>query len=126
MDGIPALVAHVEAAKTMEPRQGAFDDASGAAKATTVRSGASGELRANAAGVQVIVVRSRIIRAIALHEGRLATWGARAAAQQRDAVDERQGSIRTHRSSSIRGLATRDRLAVGHRTVPSHDREYKC
>jgi hypothetical protein len=35
------------------------------------------------------------------------------------------GAIRAHRASSIRGLAMRDRLAVGHRTVPSPDREYK-
>jgi hypothetical protein len=35
------------------------------------------------------------------------------------------GSIRAHRASSINGLAMRDRLALGHATVPSRDQKYK-
>jgi hypothetical protein len=35
------------------------------------------------------------------------------------------GSIRAHRASSISGLAMRDRLALGHATVPSRDQKYK-
>jgi hypothetical protein len=36
------------------------------------------------------------------------------------------GAIRVHRASSINGLAMRDRLALGHVTVPSRDQKYKC
>ncbi len=72
----------------MEPRQGSLDDPSGATESTAVRVSTSGELRANIAGVPLVAVSLRVIRAIALYEARLAAAGAGAPAQRRDAVDK--------------------------------------
>ena len=74
----------------MKPRQGAFDDPARAAEATAVRRAAFGELSVNASAVEDIAVRLGIIPTVALHEGGLAPWTPRPAAQRRDAVHQRQ------------------------------------
>jgi len=84
------FIPHAEAAKLMEPGQCALDDPARPAEATAMRSPAFRQLRLDAAAVEGIAVRLRIIAAVALDEARLSPGAARPAADRRDRVHQRQ------------------------------------
>lgn len=66
MDVGASLVAHDQAAKAMEPREGAFDDPAGHAQSTIMRRAAAREHCEDAFGAQPIAMRLRVIPAVAL------------------------------------------------------------
>ncbi len=86
----PAFVAHVETAKSVQPRQCAFDDPARAAKATAVWCSAFRELRHDAAPVKDITVRLGIVPAVSLDERGFAPGTAGSAAQRWDAFHQWQ------------------------------------
>jgi hypothetical protein len=90
VDAGATFVPHVKAAKLMEPRQRALDDPARPAEATPMRGPALRQLRLDAAAVEGVAVRLRIIAAVALHESRLPQRSTGAPAQCRNAIDERQ------------------------------------
>lgn len=88
MDTGSAFVAHRQASKPMQPREGAFDDPPGAAQAAAVRRAALGELRPDTTPLQLVAVRLGIVPAIALHEAGLTCGAARATAQLRHRIHQ--------------------------------------
>ena len=74
----------------MEPGQRAFDNPAPPAEATAMRCPAFRQLRLDAAAVEGIAVRLRIIAAVALHEIRLPPGAAGPAAHGRHRVHQRQ------------------------------------
>jgi hypothetical protein len=71
VDTRATFISHVEAAKLMEPGQRALDDPARPAEATAMLSPALRQLRLDAAAVEGVAVRLRIIAAVPLHEIRL-------------------------------------------------------
>ena len=90
MDTRATFIPHVEATELMEPGQRALDDPARPAEATAMLGPAFRQLRFNAAAVEGVAMRLRIIAAVALHQVRLAPRPARSTAQWRNAVDEGQ------------------------------------
>ena len=84
------FVAQVEPAKSMEPRQGAFDDPPRAAEATAMWRSALGELGADPAAMQRVAMRLRIVGPVALNHPRLAHRPTGTAAERRNCVDQGQ------------------------------------
>ena len=68
----------------------AFDDPARPPESTAMSSPAFGQLRLDPEAVEGVAVGLRIVAAVALHEARLSQRPARAAAQRRNAVHERQ------------------------------------
>jgi hypothetical protein len=86
MDTIATFIPHVEAPKSMKPRQGSFDDPAGSAKATAVGRTAFRELRLDASAMQGIAVGLRVIPTVALDQDRFADRAAGDAPQRRNLV----------------------------------------
>lgn len=86
----PTFVAHVEAAKTMEPGQRAFNDPARATEPTAMGRAALGELGLDPAAMQRIAMRLRIVSTVSLNQPRLAHGPTRTAAERRHRVDQRQ------------------------------------
>ena len=84
------FIAKIEATKPMEPRQRPFDDPPRAAQPTAVWGATLGELAGDAAPMQRLAMRLRIVAAIALNEIGPPSRSARAAAQRREGVDQGQ------------------------------------
>src|SRR4051812_11296870 len=82
------LVSDVEAAKSVQPRQGALDDPARASEATAVRLTSSGQHRNDAALTQFAAVSLGIVATVALQTARFATRRAGSAADGRHRVDE--------------------------------------
>ena len=90
MDVSPPFIAHFQTPEAIQPGQRALDDPAGASKATAMLGPAPGQLRLDAAAVQGITVRLRIIAAVALHEIWLPTGTARSATHGRHGVHQWQ------------------------------------
>ena len=90
MDRRAPLVAHVEAAKAVQPGEGAFDDPARAAEAAAVGRAALGELAADAAVAEAVAVGLRIVAPVPLDEIGFPCGTARSAPEGRDAVDQGQ------------------------------------
>jgi hypothetical protein len=86
----PTFVAHVQAAKPMEPGQRAFDDPPRATEPTAMGRSALGELGVNPAAMQGVAMRLRIVASVALDQRRLADGPTGTAAERRNRVDQRQ------------------------------------
>jgi hypothetical protein len=86
----PTFVAHVEAAKTMEPSQRAFHDPPRAPEPTAMGRAALGELGVNPAAMQRVAMRLRIVAPVALNQPRLAHGPTPTAAEWRNRVDQWQ------------------------------------
>ena len=74
----------------MEPRQHALDDPAGPAEAASMLGAALRQLRLDAATVEGVPVRLRIIAAVALHQVRLPSRAARSATQRQHRIDQWQ------------------------------------
>src|SRR5262245_33340948 len=74
----------------MQPGQGAFNDPAGAPEAAAMPPPAFGELTRDAAALELIPVRLRIVAPIALNETGLAQRATRAAAHRRNGIHQRQ------------------------------------
>jgi len=90
MNARAPFVSHVESTKSMQPRQRSLDDPPGAPKPAAVRPSAFRQLTGDPASREFVPMRLGIVPAVALHEARLSQRPTRAAAQQRNAVHERQ------------------------------------
>ena len=90
MDTGASLVAHGQAAKPMEPREGAFDDPAGPAQAAAVRRSSLRELRRDAPLLELVAMRLRVVPAVALDELGLGRGTPGTAAQGWERVDEGQ------------------------------------
>jgi hypothetical protein len=86
----PTFVAHIEAAKPMEPGQRAFDDPPRAPEPTAMRRAALGELRVDAPAMQRVAMWLRIVASVALNQPRFAHGATRTAAERRNRIDQRQ------------------------------------
>lgn len=86
----PTFVAHVKAAKPMEPSQCAFDDPPRATEPAAVRRAALGQLSLDPAALQRVAMRLRVVAPVALNERRLAHRSTRTAAQRRNRVNQGQ------------------------------------
>ena len=84
------FVPDVQAAKPMQPGQGAFNDPAGPPEAAAVRPPAFRELTGDAAALELIPVRLGIVAPIALDEAGLAQRAPRAAAHGRNRIHQRQ------------------------------------
>ena len=84
------FVPQIESTKAMTPRQRALDDLAGASESTAVRTAAFGQLAGDPAPFEFVAMPLRVIPAIALHEAGFPQRPTRAAAQRRNAIDERQ------------------------------------
>jgi hypothetical protein len=84
------LVAHRQASKSMQPGERAFDHPAGPAEPAAVRRAALGELRRDAAVLELVAMRLRVVPAVALNESRFADWATGAAAQRRHGIDKGQ------------------------------------
>jgi hypothetical protein len=84
------FVAHVEAAKPMEPGQRAFHNPPCAPESAAVGRAALGELRLDSAAMQRVSMRLRIVAPVALNQPRLAYGATRTAAERRNRVDQGQ------------------------------------
>lgn len=85
-----ALVTHGQPAETVEPGDGPLDHPAGAPQATAVWRAAPRELRQDAAAVEGVAMRLRIVGPIALDQTRLATRPTGTSAHGRHGVDQRQ------------------------------------
>jgi hypothetical protein len=74
----------------MEPSQRAFDDPARASQSAAVGPAAFRQLASDAATLEFVAMRLRVIRAVTLHQARLSQGPPRAAAQGRNAVDQGQ------------------------------------
>jgi hypothetical protein len=90
MNARTPFVSQVEATKSMQPRQRAFDDPAGVPKPAAVGPSAFRQLAGNPASREFVPMRLGIVPAVALHEARLSQRPTRATAQWRNAVHERQ------------------------------------
>jgi hypothetical protein len=86
----PTFVAHVEAAKPMEPGQRAFHDPPRATEPTAMGRAALGELGVDPAAMQRVAMRLRIVAPVTLNQPRLTHGPTRTAAERRNRVDQRQ------------------------------------
>ena len=80
------LVAHRQPSKSMQPDEGAFDHPAGPAESAA----ALRELRRDAAVLELVAMRLRVVPAVALNESRFADGATGAAAQRRHRIDEGQ------------------------------------
>jgi hypothetical protein len=90
MNARTPFVSHVESTKSMEPRQRALDDPPRASQSAAVRAAAFRELAGDAASLEFVPMRLRIVPAVALHQPRLSQRPTRATAQLGNTVHERQ------------------------------------
>ena len=90
MNARTSFVSQIESTKSMEPGQRAFDDPARASQSAAVRTATFRQLAGDPASRECVAMRLRVIPAIALHEARLPQGPTGAAAQGRNAVDERQ------------------------------------
>jgi len=81
VDARPTFIAHVQAAKLMEPRQRAFGNPARPPEATAMSSPAFGQLRLDPVAVEGVAVGLRIVAAVALDKVRLAPWATKLAAE---------------------------------------------
>jgi len=86
----PTFIAHVEPAKSMQPRERALDDPTRAAKPTAVSGPALRKLALDAAPLELGAMRLRIISTVALDEIGLAPRAAGTSAERRNRVDQWQ------------------------------------
>jgi hypothetical protein len=89
MDAVAPLVADVEPSESMEPGKGPLDHPTRPAQAAAMGRAPAGELGANAARLQVVAMRLRIVGPVALHQRRLTERRAAAAAERGNALDQR-------------------------------------
>ncbi len=90
MNARSSFVTHVKSTEAVQPRQGALHDPSRAPETAAVRLTPFGELGGNAAPLQLISMRLRVVSAIALHQCRFAQRPTRPAAERRNRVGQRQ------------------------------------
>ena len=90
MNARTSFVSQIESTKSMEPGQRAFDDPARASQSAAVRTATFRQLAGDPASRECVAMRLRVIPAIALHEAGLPQGPTGAAAQGRNAVDERQ------------------------------------
>jgi hypothetical protein len=74
----------------MQPGEGAFDHPACPAEAAAVRRAALGQLRRDAAVLELVAMRLRIVAAVALDESRFADGPTGAAAERRHGINEGQ------------------------------------
>ena len=84
------FVTHGQAAKAMQPGQGALDDPSGLPEAAPVRAATLGKLRRDTARRQLVAMGLRVVAAIALDESGFADGPPGAPAEGRHGVDQGQ------------------------------------
>ena len=89
MNTRPTFIAHVEPAKSVQPRQRALHDPARATQAAAVQRPAFGELGVDSASMQLISMRLRIVATVALDQTRLTPRSAGASAQRRNGIDQR-------------------------------------
>ena len=87
---VPTFVAHVEAAKTMEPGQRAFHNPTRATEPTSMGRSALRELAVNSAAVQCVAMWLRVVAAVALNQLRLAHRATGTAPKWRNRINQRQ------------------------------------
>ena len=90
MNARSTFVTHGQAPESVEPRNRPLDDPPRPAQAAAMRSAALGELRGDPARDELIPVRLRIVRAVALDQLWFADRPTRASAQRRHGVDQGQ------------------------------------
>jgi hypothetical protein len=90
MDARSTLVADIQPAKSVEPRDRAFDDPSRTPHATPVVGTPFGQLGLNAATLEFVAMRLRVVAPVALDQLRFPDGPARASAQRRHRVDQRE------------------------------------
>ena len=86
MDTRPTFIAHVEPAKSMQPRQRPLDDPTRPAKPAAVRRSTLRKLGPDAAPLEFVAMRLRIISTVALNQTGLAPRAAGASPQRRNGV----------------------------------------
>ena len=86
----PTFVAHIEPAKSMQPRQRTFHDPARAAQAAAMGRPALGELRVDPPVMQGVTVGLRIVAPVALDQVGFAAGPTWTATQRRNGVDQRQ------------------------------------
>ncbi len=74
----------------MQPGEGAFDHPAGPAEAAAVRRAALGELRRDAAVLELVAMRLRVVAPVALDESRFANRPTGATTERRHSIDEGQ------------------------------------
>lgn len=84
------FVSQIESTKSMKPGQRAFDDPARASQSAAVRAAAFRQLARDPASLEFVAMRLRVVPAVALHEAWLPQRPTRAAAQGRNAIDERE------------------------------------
>jgi hypothetical protein len=84
------LVADIQPAKAVEPRHRAFDDPACAPQATAVVRPPSGQVRLNAAPLEFIAMRLRVVRPVPLDQLWFSDGAAGPSAQRRHGVDQRE------------------------------------
>jgi hypothetical protein len=90
MDAGSTFVADVQPAKSVEPRHRAFDDPSCAPHATAVVGAPFGQVAVNAAPLEFVAMRLRVVRPVALDQLRFSNRPAGTAAQRRHRIDQRE------------------------------------
>jgi hypothetical protein len=113
----PTFVAQVETAKTMEPGQRAFHDPPRAPKPTAMGRAALGELAIDAAAMQRVAMRLRIVASVALNQSRLVNGATGTAPEGWNRVDQRQqlGDVVAVGARQQRGQ--RDAVRIGENVV---------
>lgn len=84
------LVTHIQPAKAVEPRHGAFDDPACAPEATPMVRPTFGQLRLNAPPVEFVAVRLRVVRPVSLDQLWFSDGAAGTSAQRRHRIDQRE------------------------------------
>ena len=84
------FVTHVETAKSVQPGQRALHDPARASQAAAVWRPALGELGIDAAPMQLVAMRLRIVSSVTLDEAGFAPGAPGTAAQRWNGVDQRQ------------------------------------
>lgn len=90
MDTRSPLVADIQPPKSMKPRHGAFDDPAGPAQPTAMVGAPFGQLGLNAALLECVAMRLRVVRPVTLDQFRFPDGPPGTAAQQRHGVHQRE------------------------------------
>ena len=89
MDARTTFVSQIESPKAMEPGERTFDDPASAAQPAAVRTAAFRQLTGDAAPLEFVAMRLRIVPTIALHESRLPQRPAKPPLRPCEQADER-------------------------------------
>jgi hypothetical protein len=90
MNARTPFVPQIESTKSMESSERALDDPARASQSAAVRTAAFRQLAGDPASREFVAMRLRVVPAVALHEAWLPQGPTRAAAQERNAVNEGQ------------------------------------